>query len=131
MTMSEQFNLDRETNIANFIDPAGKKWEIHKKNGQALFHIRPNPDREDAVIPELLQGKWTKVVLLQEARDRYLKLAWDESELQARKNARSNELTKEAAATVTAVEAENQLSNEDLIRIAVAQENAEIAANTE
>ena len=124
--MSEQFNLDRETNISNHIDPAGKKWEVHKRLGQALFHIRPNPDREDAIIPKEMEGKWTKPKILDEARDLYLKRMWDEAEAQAVKNARANELAKEAAKEKAAAEAEAARILE--IKEACDKENAEIAA---
>lgn len=78
--MSETFNLDRETNITNNIDAEGKKWEIHFNRGTALCHVRPNPDRSDAVIPTNMAGQWTKPSLLQEEIQRYITSSWDKAE---------------------------------------------------
>ena len=88
--MSEQFNLDRAENIANNIDAAGKKWNVYRDRQTGLAFTRPEPDRKDAIIPDLLIGRFTKAVLLQDAIDRYLQLNWDEADAQKLKNARSN-----------------------------------------
>ena len=86
--MSEVFNLDRETNLKARIDPTGRKWEVHGKRGSALYYARPNPDREDAVIPKLFAGDWTKPGLLLEKIDLYLERAWDTSDKAVAKTAR-------------------------------------------
>ena len=114
----EVFNLDRETNIEKNIDAAGKKWEIFQTRGHPMYFARPNPDRTDAIIPELISGQWTNRQLLQDKIDLYLKRNWDESELTQKKNARSNQAAVENATP----------SNEEMIQAAVDAENAALAA---
>ena len=93
--MSEAFNLDRETNIENNIDATGKKWVIQTERGRHLFFVRPDPDRADAVIPDLLQGKWTKRMYLQDAIDTYIKRSWEHADAVAQKNERKAQVAKE------------------------------------
>ena len=78
--MSDTFNLDRHTNIANNIDPTGKKWEIFHIKGSALYTARPNPFNEQTKIPGEFEGRWTKHTLLQEQINLYLTRAWDAAE---------------------------------------------------
>jgi len=122
------FNLDRETNITNNIDAAGKKWEIFQTRGHPMYFARPNPDRSDAIIPELLVGQWTNRQLLQEKITLYVTRNWDESELVAKRNARSNQAATEVATEVPDV-AEDMTTEdkEAAILRAVAAENAAIA----
>jgi len=114
----ERFNLDRETNIEKNVDAAGKKWEIFQTRGHPMYFARPNPDRTDAIIPELISGQWTNRQLLQDKIDLYLKRNWDESELVAKKNARSNQVKTESAVV--------KQSQEDIaaIQAAIDEENA-------
>jgi hypothetical protein len=88
------FNLDRELNIENNVDALAKKWTIHKSRGNALYFARPEPDREDAVIPAVMQGRWTKPVLLQEQINKYLKDSWDQAETAQLKAERVKEAAK-------------------------------------
>ena len=120
----ERFNLDRETNIEKNIDAAGKKWEIFQTRGHPMYFARPNPDRTDAIIPQLLEGQWTNRQLLQEKIDLYLERNWDESELTQKKNARSNQARKEdtldpVTLSPTELAVENATpSNEQFIEVA-------------
>lgn len=93
--MSE-FNLDREMNIRENIDATGKKWVIYTERGRHLFFTRPEPDRADAVIPDILQGRWTKRMLLDEAIKLHVKKSWDRAEEVAAKQARRAQAAKEA-----------------------------------
>lgn len=86
--MTEKFDLDRQTNEANSIDSNGKKWEIKQKRGRALYFTRPNPDREDAVIPRKMRGLWTKVELLKKEIDKYISASWDQAEAATQKQVR-------------------------------------------
>jgi hypothetical protein len=115
----EVFNLDRESNIEKNIDAAGKKWEIFQTRGHPMYFARPNPDRSDAIIPELISGCWTNRPLLQDKIDLYLKRNWDESELTQKKNARTNQAAVE--------DKEVGMTQEELIQAAVDAENAAIA----
>ena len=96
--MSEQFDLDRETNIANNIDATGKKWVVHTERGRHLFFTRPDPDRADLVIPDNLQGKWTKKALLDEEIKKHVQGSWAHADHIAQKNARKAQAAKEAKA---------------------------------
>lgn len=101
MSQHEKFDLDRQISLENSIDPTGKKWEIHGQRGSALVHVRPNPDREGAVIPKPLEGKWTSPSVLKEKIDVWLKTQWnasDKSVLKAdgRKRAKSAKESLEA-----------------------------------
>ena len=93
--MSEKFKLDRETNIKGRVDAMGRKWVIHRKRETGLCYIRPVPDREDAVIPDLMEGLWTTPDLLNDRLDRYLKLNWDEAERKSAQSARTAAYAKE------------------------------------
>ena len=96
--MSEQFDLDRDTNIANNIDATGKKWNIFTERGRHLFFARPEPDRADAIIPKDLQGRWTKRMLLDEAIKLHVRKSWDHADEVRIKNERKAQATKEAQA---------------------------------
>ncbi len=99
--MSDKFNIDRDTNLKERIDPTGRKWEVHTKRGSSLYHARPNPDRDDAVIPSLFHGEWTKAELLLEKIDLYLVRAWDKSDAAAEDARRIKEAAKEQAKLAT------------------------------
>ena len=90
---AEPFNLDRELSIEKNVDALGKQWEVHFNRGSSLCHIRPNPDRSDAQIPEILQGRWTKPSLLKDKLKEYLAESWDKSD----KKVALAERTKQAA----------------------------------
>lgn len=77
--MSE-FNLDRQVSIENNVDALGKKWVMHRNRQTGLCYIRPEPDRHDAVIPDNLQGLWTKPALLKQQLDVYLAKTWDKAD---------------------------------------------------
>ena len=94
--MTEKFDLDRQTNEANSIDSNGKKWEIKQSRGRALYFARPNPDREDAVIPRKMRGLWTKVELLKKEIDKYISASWDQAEAATQKQARKAHAAKTA-----------------------------------
>jgi hypothetical protein len=79
----EQFNLDRKISIENHIDPTGRKWEIKGERGSALVHVRPNPDREDAIIPREFGGKWTSPSVLNEKVVQWLENQWNKSDAEA------------------------------------------------
>lgn len=127
--MSDKFDLNRETNIANNIDAAGRKWVIHRNRGNGLCYIRPEPDREDAVIPNLMSGHWTQPSYLKDQLIVYLNRNWDESERIQRQSARSNEYAKEHPKAVF-VEGLGP-TPEQLIQAAVDEENAAIAKEKE
>ena len=134
--MSEVQTIDRATNIKNNTDAAGKKWEIFTDRQTGLAFTRPNPDRSDAVIPKLIEGRFTQTVLLQKAIDRYLELNWDEAELLQTKSTRKSEAAKENKPDVKALPAASavvetpvgQPSAEEMIQAAVDAENEAIKA---
>lgn len=95
---NDKFDLDRETNLKQNIDAQGKKWIVHKQKATGLLFVRPHPDRVDAVIPDKLQGLWTKIGLLQAQLDLYLLETWDKAD-KAKLDA---ERKKQAAAEVSA-----------------------------
>lgn len=78
--MSEEFNLDRVQNIEHNVDANGRKWKIHFNRGTSLCKVRPEPDREDAVIPDNMSGNWTKPSLLQEQITKYVTATWDKAD---------------------------------------------------
>lgn len=86
--MSEVFDLDRDTNIKNNIDAQGKKWEIHKDRTNHLLYARPAGGRADSVIPDSLQGAWTKHMLLKERIELYVKESWDHADKINQRNER-------------------------------------------
>jgi hypothetical protein len=90
-----EFNFDRAQKEEHLIDALGKKWTVvvNKQNG--LCHTRPEPDREDAVIPKNIAGQWTKPTLLMEQIKLYVSSTWDKAEEVAAKNARQVQAAKE------------------------------------
>lgn len=96
--MSESFDLDRDTNIAQNIDATGKKWNIYTERGRHLFFARPEPDRADAVIPKDLEGRWTKRMLLDEAIKLHVRKSWDHADEVRVRNERKAQAAKEAKA---------------------------------
>ena len=127
--MSEVQTIDRETNIKNNTDAAGKKWELFTDRQTGLAFTRPSPDRSDAVIPKLIEGRFTQTVLLQKAIDRYLELNWDEAELLQTKATRKSEAAKENPAEVPDVAADMTAAEKTaVIQRAVDAENADIKA---
>jgi len=79
--MSEQptFDLNRENNIDSLVDATGKKWNIHVNKQNGLCKARPEPDREDAVIPNEFAGQWTKPSLLKPKIREYVTKTWDQA----------------------------------------------------
>lgn len=92
--MSE-FSLDREINEERNIDATGKKWLIHTERGRHLFYTLPEGARPDAVIPDSLQGKFTKRMLLQSLIKKHVQDSWEHAEQVAQKNARKAQAAKE------------------------------------
>ena len=130
--MSEQFTLDRDANLQQNIDPTGRKWAIHTKRGSNLFYARPDPDREDAVIPTLIEGHWTKITLLQERIDLFLQRTWRDSDRQAERNRRTVEAVAEQRHEVPAPAADMTAEEKTaVIQRAVDAENAEIASKSQ
>jgi len=80
--MSEEptFDLNRENNIERLVDATGKLWKIHVNRQNGLCHVRPEPDREDAVIPKELAGQWTKPSLIRPKIVDYVTKSWDHAE---------------------------------------------------
>lgn len=103
MPEAQTFNLDRKVNIENDVDALGKKWEVHKQRGRALFIVRPNPDREDAVIPKTLSGEWTQEHILRENILTYVTSTWDQADLADVKAERKRQVALEAKETTTPV----------------------------
>lgn len=73
------FNLDRKVNVDNNVDAFGIQWVIQKQRGRSLLVVRPNPDREDAVIPKSLAGEWTQEHALTEQIKLYIEKTWDDA----------------------------------------------------
>lgn len=96
-TNANTFNPDRTYNVKNNIDPSGREWKIHKMRQQGLYYARPHPDREDAVLPKILEGRFTKSELCQRAINTYLSQSWDKSELAQVKSIRAKEAKAEQA----------------------------------
>lgn len=92
--MSE-FSLDREINVERNIDATGKKWIIHCERGRHLFYTLPEGARPDSVIPDPLQGKFTKRMLLQSLIEKHVQDSWEHAEQVAQKNARKAQAAKE------------------------------------
>ena len=101
---------DREFQLTPNTDTSGKDWVIFRSRGTGLYHVRPDPDRADAVIPELVVGQFTKVPLAQEAIDRYLVLDKEQAVLAIVKNTRVEEAAAEQKLLniQAAVRAENE-----------------------
>ena len=93
-----KFDLDREVSIERGIDAEGKKWVIKAQRGNGLLFARPDPDRENAVIPKELGGLWTKIGLLQAQIDLYLDKSWTKAEEARAQAERKAVAAKEAAA---------------------------------
>lgn len=110
--MSETFDLDRDTNIANNIDATGKKWTIHTERGRHLFYTRPEPDRADAVIPDSLRGCWTKKMLLDDAIRTHVIRSWDHADEVRIRNERKAQAAKEQKNAKTLREKETKVTSE-------------------
>lgn len=95
--MSETYNLERQQNLENSIDPTGKKWTIVHIKGTALYEARPEPYRSDIVTPGEFEGRWTKPSLLQDQISLFLNRAWDKAEAVAQKMERKAHASKQAA----------------------------------
>lgn len=94
-----EFNLDRTVSIQNKVDAEGRKWEIHSsRQYPGLVWVRPNPDREDAIIPKQMYGKWTSKDRLSKQMDAYLETSWTKAEQAKAKLERQNQAAKELAA---------------------------------
>ena len=105
--MSEEFSLDREQNIAHNIDATGKKWDIHTERGRHLYYTLPAGARPDSVIPEKLQGMFTKRMYLEDKIKEHVVESWNHADAVAAKNARKAQAAKEAKKKVNAGTAEN------------------------
>lgn len=76
-----KLQIDRENCIAQNIDALGKKWVIRHIAHTTLYTVRPDPDREDAQIPEVFQGKYTHPDRAQAKINVHLKNSWDKAEV--------------------------------------------------
>ena len=113
--MSEKFNLDRELNIRESVDPRGVKWNIMHIRGTALYEARPHNNKSD--IPDEFIGRWTKPDLLKQQIDLYLNRAWDKAEEEAKRapaNKRAADKRKQTtkAKQKTAKESLDELSDD-------------------
>ena len=111
--MSEEvFNLDRAQAEEARVDAFGKKWKVivNKQNG--LCHARPEPDRADAVIPDHMEGLWTKPSLLLEQIDAHVRKSWDMAEQAKLKAARKLQAEKEHKALMKRMEEEARAEEE-------------------
>ena len=105
--MSEStFNLDRAHAEENRVDAFGKKWNVIVNRQNGLCHARPEPDRADAVIPDELEGQWTKPSLLLERIDLHVRKSWDLAEAAKAKAARKLQAQKEQEELEKRMEAE-------------------------
>lgn len=95
--MSEVFNLDRAQREAENIDAFGKKWKVIVNRQNGLCHARPEPDREDAVIPKVIDGQWTKPSLLLDQIKKHVTKSWDMAEAATAKAERKLQAEKENA----------------------------------
>ncbi len=80
MTNAISFNPDRQYNIKENTDASGKKWNIHKTRQQGLYYARYEGFQEGNILPQGLEGRFTKPELCQKSINTYLTLSWDESE---------------------------------------------------
>ena len=92
---NEEFSLDREMNIENNVDATGKKWNVHTERGRHLFYTLPENARPDAVIPDRLQGKFTKRMYLESEIKKYVQDTWDHADRVAQKNERKAQVARE------------------------------------
>jgi hypothetical protein len=79
--------IDRDNCIANNIDALGKKWVIKHIQHTTLYTVRPDPDREDAQIPTVFQGKYTHPERAQNQLNLHLNRSWDKAETAQAKSA--------------------------------------------
>ena len=94
MTIAETVaKIDRKNCIAENTDPTGKKWVVKHINATALYVARPEPDRQDAVIPAEMRGKWTQPSVIQAQIELYLGRAWDKAEAAQAKSDRKAAVT--------------------------------------
>lgn len=107
------FSLDRELSIENDVDATGKKWVIHMNRQNGLCYVRPEPDRSDAVIPDELQGLWTKPSLLVPKLKDYLNASWNHAEAAKQKADRKAQAAKEAAKKAKAKVADDAGSSDE------------------
>ncbi len=105
---------DRQFQTVPNTDATGKDWVIFRQRGTALYFVRPDPDRSDAVIPELMDGRFTKVELAQSAIERYLELNWKEAALAKVKTTRTSEA--EAEQRVREIQAAVDAENAKLVK---------------
>jgi hypothetical protein len=104
---AQKFDLDRDTNIKNDIDAQGKKWEVKRDRGRALYLARPNPDHERAVIPKQMEGLWTKIDLLRDQIKKYVVESWNHADAVAQKNERKRAAEAEQAKEAKKVKAKS------------------------
>jgi len=80
------FDINREVSVERNVDAEGKRWVVHANRSNGLCYIRPDPDRENAMIPKGMQGLFTKATLAQAEIKKYLKESWDKAEAVMAKN---------------------------------------------
>lgn len=93
------FDINREVSIERNVDAEGKRWVIHANRSNGLCYIRPDPDRENAMIPTKMQGLFTKPTLAQAEISKYLKESWDKAEAAMAKNKQKAERSKKEVAS--------------------------------
>lgn len=93
------FDINREVSIERNVDATGKRWVVHANRSNGLCYIRPDPDRENAMIPPKMQGLFTKPFLAQAEISKYLKLSWDQAEEVQKRNKQKAERSKKEVAS--------------------------------
>lgn len=88
--------IDRRYSEKNNIDSHGRKWKMHSsKQHPGLVWARPDPDREDAVIPKQFEGKWTSKERLSKQIALYITADWNKAEAAMARAARVAQAAKE------------------------------------
>lgn len=93
--MTEVYDFDRAQREAQNVDALGKKWVIHFNRQNGLCYARPEPDRSDAHIPDIMGGLWTKASLLEEKIKLHVRKSWDIAEQKRAELERKAQVAKE------------------------------------
>lgn len=107
-SQSEHFDLDREQSIERNVDAFGRQWKISTIRGSNLYRAFSEQLRADAATPELIDGRWTKVPLLETRIRQYVADTWRMADEKAKKAAgkarakKAAEEEKDSAATADA-----------------------------
>jgi len=109
--------IDRENCIANNIDALGKKWVIKHIAHSTLYTVRPDPDREDAQIPKLFQGKYTHPDRAQAKISVHLKNTWDKAEAATKQAASKARVDLTTQGASPEAEAEEEAAIADILGV--------------